>query len=367
MSDEDWGELEDEGGEEEELALSEPSAVLAPKEERLLSFEFKGDAREYFRVWIVNLCLTLLTFGVFSAWAKVRKKRYLYSHTVLDGSPFQYLGKPIPILKGRLVAVVLAAAWYFVTHFEARYVWVLLITAVLLTPWIVVRSAAFNARYSAFRNMTFHFSGTYGSFVGEVIPGLFITALSCGFGYAWLRARFTRYMVSRTSFGSVRGVFGRKGEHFVRAYLANGLTLGVFIAVAFAILNPLSMGHHRPNAKAFEALTIVTYAAYFVGFVYLKARVTNTIWNGTRLGSLHFECRLSFRRLLWIYVSNSLAIAATAGLLIPWAVMRVARYRAASFQVWAEGSLMEFEGSDTSNVRAAGAEVGEFFDLDVAL
>jgi uncharacterized membrane protein YjgN (DUF898 family) len=34
-----------------------------------LSFEFKGSAREYFRIWIVNLCPTLFTLGIFSAWA----------------------------------------------------------------------------------------------------------------------------------------------------------------------------------------------------------------------------------------------------------------------------------------------------------
>ncbi len=60
--------------------------------EQPLSFEFTGNAREYFRIWIVNTCLTLFTLGIFSAWAKVRKKRYLYSHTQLDGTPFQYLG-----------------------------------------------------------------------------------------------------------------------------------------------------------------------------------------------------------------------------------------------------------------------------------
>ncbi len=44
-----------------------------------LPLEFHASAREYFRIWIVNLCLTLLTFGIFSAWAKVRKKRFAYS------------------------------------------------------------------------------------------------------------------------------------------------------------------------------------------------------------------------------------------------------------------------------------------------
>ena len=36
---------------------------------------FDGPAAEYFRIWIVNLLLTLLSLGVYSAWAKVRKAR----------------------------------------------------------------------------------------------------------------------------------------------------------------------------------------------------------------------------------------------------------------------------------------------------
>ena len=38
--------------------------------------EFSGRGGEYFRIWIVNLVLTILTFGIYSAWAKVRTKRY---------------------------------------------------------------------------------------------------------------------------------------------------------------------------------------------------------------------------------------------------------------------------------------------------
>ncbi|MGA3159250.1 MAG: DUF898 family protein, partial [Steroidobacteraceae bacterium] len=55
-----------------------PPAVLFPA-------EFRGEGGEYFRIWIVNLLLTLLTLGIYSAWAKVRKQRYLYSNTSVAG------------------------------------------------------------------------------------------------------------------------------------------------------------------------------------------------------------------------------------------------------------------------------------------
>jgi uncharacterized membrane protein YjgN (DUF898 family) len=47
-------------------------------------FDFIGRTGEYFRIWVVSLFLSVVTLGIYSAWGKVRKKRYLYSHTELD-------------------------------------------------------------------------------------------------------------------------------------------------------------------------------------------------------------------------------------------------------------------------------------------
>jgi uncharacterized membrane protein YjgN (DUF898 family) len=44
-------------------------------------FSFTGGASEYFGIWIVNVLLSILTLGIYSAWAKVRNKRYFYGNT----------------------------------------------------------------------------------------------------------------------------------------------------------------------------------------------------------------------------------------------------------------------------------------------
>jgi len=36
-------------------------------------FVFHGTGREYFKIWIVNLVLTIATLGIYAAWAKVRR------------------------------------------------------------------------------------------------------------------------------------------------------------------------------------------------------------------------------------------------------------------------------------------------------
>lgn len=346
-----------------------PVAASGPRE---LELRFTGSAAEYFRIWIVSVCLTLLTLGIYSAWAKVRKKRYLYSHTVLDGTPFQYLARPIPILKGRIIAAALFVLWYVGTHYVVKLLPVVVALVVVLTPWVLVRSAAFNARYSAFRNLTFHFSGTYWSAARTLYGWALITVLTLGFGFAWWQQRIKRYMVSHMNYGGIGAEFSARGGQFFVIYLLAGLLFAAGMTAAvmlFGVTVAAAVGTAQGEAAAplLIAFVLGIYAVYVAAFAYLQARITNLVWNHTRLGPLKFESRLRARGLLWLYVTNALGILVSAGLLIPWAVIRTARYRAEHFFVTAERGLGEFQGSRASTVRAAGAEVGEFFDFDFSL
>ncbi|MDR1708461.1 MAG: DUF898 domain-containing protein, partial [Candidatus Accumulibacter sp.] len=55
---------------------------------------FAGSGGEYFRIWIVNLMLSIVTLGFYSPWAKVRREQYFHRNTLLDGSGFDYHGDP---------------------------------------------------------------------------------------------------------------------------------------------------------------------------------------------------------------------------------------------------------------------------------
>ena len=87
-------------------AVFEPTPPAPPPGPRVERLRFSGTAGEYFGIWIVNLFLTVITLGIYSAWAKVRKKRYFYGNTWLVDSNFEYHGNPVAILKGRIIAFV---------------------------------------------------------------------------------------------------------------------------------------------------------------------------------------------------------------------------------------------------------------------
>lgn len=334
---------------------------------------FTGSAAEYFRVWIVNVCLTLFTLGIFSAWAKVRKKRYFYSHSVLDGTPFQYLGQPIPILKGRLIAAALLGSWYTATHYVVELMPVVLVAALILAPWVAVRSAAFNARYSAFRNLTFHFAGGYWNAAKVIYGWAILTVLTFGIGFSWWQQRIKRFMVSQMSYGGVHGEFSASGGQFFRAYFIAGLlssiglaAIGGISALLIALTSRLDK-FSIDKSSVFIIITLVVYAVYAAAYTYIRARITNLVWTHTQLGSLRFHSNLSARGLLGLYITNAIAILTTAGLLIPWATIRMLKYRAEHFSVAADGDLHEFQGSGASTVQAAGAEVGDLFDFDMSV
>ncbi len=359
------------------------SAVLPQPE---LPLEFHGAAGEYFRIWIVSLCLTLLSLGVFSAWAKVRKKRYFYSHTLLDGTPFHYLGQPVPILKGRLAATALFAIYYFSSHFFTFTLPYVLAAGFVLAPWVVMRSAAFNARYSAFRNMAFQFSGSYWQAFKAINAWGLVPMIGLGSAFSWwdnpvyagiafglfglffpfwLR-RLKHFLISNTSFGGESGTFNATGRQYLNIYFKAGFILmgaGVVMGVSIASLTALT---HNPGLTIVLAL-IPLYLGYVLSYAYSQAHAGNLTWNRTQLGGLAFRSTLTGRGLAKLYTVNALAIVASLGLLIPWAVIRTLKYRIDHLQLALGGNLAHFVGTPATSVQAAGAEVGEMFDLDLSL
>src|SRR4051812_15462633 len=116
-----------------------PAAVPAPAPAaRSEPFRFTRQAGEYFRIWVVNLFLSVIPVGLYSPWAKVRKKRYFYGHTRLAGASFEYHGNPIAILKGRLIAFALFALYTLASHFSQKLAAGLLLAALPALPWLLV-------------------------------------------------------------------------------------------------------------------------------------------------------------------------------------------------------------------------------------
>jgi len=349
------------------------TAAAAPTAFR---FEFTGRTAEYFRIWAVSLCLSLATLGVYSAWGKVRKRRYLYAHTRLDGSGFDYRASPLAILRGRAIAVALFGGLALAGHFLPMLQLVLFALLVLLAPWIVVASSRFNARNTAFRNVAFAFDGTVRE-AAKVLLGFGAVAIvTAGIAWPWFRMRRARFIVEHHRFGATPFRADLTAGGFVVAYLLAFLMLVgtlvltmIALGVASVFLTAAAEGPREPPPTfAIFTPVIAIYAAYLVAFAYLRARVGNLTLDGTLVGALRGRSTLRARDLVWLYLGNVVAVLATLGLAVPWVTIRMARYRAAKLALLGPASLASFAAAaDVGAGRATGSEVGDLFDVDVSL
>lgn len=336
---------------------------------------FTASAGEYFRIWIVNLALTILTLGIYSAWAKVRKKRYFYSHTRVDGDGFEYRGNPVAILKGRIIAVVLFAIYSFAGHFSPTLKIAFAIVLAIAVPWLIVRSLAFNAYNSAYRNIRLHFSGAYVECFKVIVLYGLLTVISLGLGYPYLKAQLIRFAARNHHFGTTQFEIGNLTRSFYRTYLkAFGVLILSFIVLGIAVavfsLGAGIAGIGKRGAFSSSAgilFVVAVYGGYLLLFAYLRARITNLTFNAVTIGPVQFESTLRARDLAGLYVVNIVAIIATLGLATPWAVVRTLRYRAGKTILLVAGGLDSFVAGEARQVAATGEAVGEMFDFDIGL
>ena len=162
---------------------------------------FQGSASEYFGIWIVNLLLSLVTLGIYSAWAKVRRKKYFNNNTLIDNFGFDYHAKPISILKGRLIAVVFFIGYGMSASFHPFLPAVFLLIFFIALPWLVVRGSIFNARNTSHRGLRFDFIGTLGQAAKVFIALPMLMLPTLGLIMPYVAHQKSQFLVDNHRFG----------------------------------------------------------------------------------------------------------------------------------------------------------------------
>lgn len=340
-----------------------------------LAFRFTGNVGEYFRIWVVNVFLTIVTLGIYSAWAKVRTKRYFYGNTVLDGSPLDYDAKPTAILKGRLIAVAVIAVYLVTINYYPGTEPFFVLAFFILLPWLLVKAFAFRARYSSYRNVRFGFVGTYGGAAAVLLGRGLIAVLTFGLAYPWFVAHRIGFFVRHTRFGTTPLSFEIDWGDFFVAYvgaslLALAITIPGFAAITSVMGNLDVSGEAEQGSIAGVVALLnlgVVGIVYLVFNGYLKAAVTNIVFQHTAIGDHRFESTLQAAKMIWLYLSNAVAIVCSIGLLVPWARIRIARYRADHLTLLAASDLDGFAAEERQKTAAAGEELSEVLDVDVGI
>jgi uncharacterized membrane protein YjgN (DUF898 family) len=352
-----------------DLAMHQPAGAAPAPTKPEEAFHFTGSGSEYFRIWAVNSLLTILTLGIYSAWAKVRRNRYFYANTRLAGASFDYHGNPIAILKGRLIAVALLFCYKFAATTSPRLALALLALGGAAMPWLLWKSLQFRLYNSSYRGIRFGFRGSAGGAYRAFLLWP-VLALLTGYLLAPLaHQRIKRFQHNESRFGASRFAFDAGALGFYRVYLVGfGLMLLVLLPMGYAFTTLLAGPRHgAPNPGALALLVFGFYGALFALFPVFTALMDRLIWNHTRLDGHRIACRPSAARMAWIGLTNVLGVVITLGLFIPFARVRMTKYRIESMALLPDGSLDHFLASAQADASAFGEGMADLMDFDLSL
>lgn len=366
-------------------------------------FEFTGKSGEFFAIWIVNVALTILTLGIYSAWAKVRTNQYFYGNTLLDGTSFRYTANPKQILKGRIIAFIV-----FVIYFAASNVSPIIGTGaffvlMLLMPAFLVLSMAFRLKNSVYRNVRFNFdknfSGVYKIFAIPVVVmsgyvfviNQFQESIETNAGAQpvfpifvfvllglimlmapWWEYMITNFKVKYANYGDADFSFSATTKNYYGLYLKMFLWIIAFSAlIGFGIVGAIALFNFdtTESSTTMQYMPILMFVIivpfYLWLFAYMATKRTNLLYNNIDIAGHKTKSELKTGYMTYLYFTNTLGMLLTVGLLMPWAKIRTARYRASVTSVDVAGDLSQFAVVQADHQSALGEEMGEMFDLDL--
>ena len=379
---------------------------------------FSGKGGEFFGIWIVNILLSIITLGIYSAWAKVRTKRYFYGNTRIDGDNFEYHAQPIQLLKGRLVAIAMLILWFIANAFFPVASLALLLMFYAALPWLLWSNARFDAAMTSYRNVHFSFTAplkqAYLSLLGRGVGALLImltyiaivmavanisvvSSIVMGIGslvimallYAWVTAGVHRYFANGYQYGDWRFSAELKTGFFLKTYL-KALFVGVFVAVIFTLITLLSVfgsiDFTQLQSGDFSSLSdtnpmlimALVYGATIVLMITLTAYTTTCVRNyifsqleakheQQKEVEYHFTSTLTVAGYVWLVLSNFLLQVVTLGIARPWVMVRTTRYLADNTTVIGNMSYLVATDQASDVKSAITDEIAQAFDLGIGI
>ncbi|TVO58879.1 YjgN family protein [Denitromonas halophila] len=355
-----------------------PAFDVPPLNPDELPFEFSGSGGAYFKIWIVNLLLSIVTLGLYSPWAKVRRERYFMGNTLLDGSAFDYHADPVKILKGRLLVMAAIVVLNIAAEFNPLFNLVVMVLFAVLLPWMISRALRFRAHNTSWRGLRFAFDGLTWEAAKAWVLWPIAGVLSAGILFPFALANQRRYLFNHLRFGQaafdIDLPVGPVYRVFGRVALLALVYVAVLVALGFVLGGPLdlfasgAMGQGG-GREVFGLYLMLAMLALYVGFAliapYVSACMANLSFNRANLQNHGFFSDMVAGRYVFIVLTNWLLTALTLGLYRPFAVVRLWRYRVEHLALLPAGTLTAFMAVQAEEARVIGEEAADLLDVDL--
>lgn len=290
---------------------------------------FRGAGGTLLGMQIANVCLTLVTLGVYHFWGKAKIRRYLFSHTSFGNDRFAYHGTGKELYQGFLKAMLVFGIPYFSLGAAHTFLdlprWVDLLSQALagLVLFLYVPVAMVNARRyrctrTSWRGIRFSFRGHTTDFLTLYVRGWGFTLLTLGSYYPYFQTQRQAFFHAHTYFGNQRFGFTGHGSGLMVPFAVTLVSTYVVLGLC-----GLALAFQLTNATLTLLLIPFVLGPLWIRLLGLKQKYC---WDHTTFGEARFSSSITWQRLFSLYLGNLGLLLVTLGWAWPWVTVRNARF-----------------------------------------
>ncbi|MBP8151460.1 MAG: DUF898 domain-containing protein [Xylophilus sp.] len=370
--------------------------------------EFTGSGGEYFRVWIVNVLLSIITLGIYTPWARRRTAQYFYSHTLVAGSPLEFTAQQRKMVMGFVLLMLITLAYNIAANTgQDTAVGLFLLAGAVLAPFIWGSAMRFRLGATRWRGLRLQFTASwkevylaswpvfalalvwFGVFYGLqvlspeladalqeaeeetrrklptftpamaalLVLGLVLTVLC----FIRLEYNYKSLLVLKAQVGAEKGRWKPVYMDFVRIWLATVLVFILCVVALSVLVSVLAGGSVALVAGLGKQLGYWMFVIIFVTIVggiflmflasaparaYREARMFQLMWNNIGVSHVaRFKCQLASGSYVWLRIRNMFLTLITLGFYRPFARVSEYRMKCESVTLHVKGGVEQVTGA----------------------
>jgi uncharacterized membrane protein YjgN (DUF898 family) len=363
-------------------------------------FVFRGDGGKYFLICLVNVLLCIITLGIYTPWALMKCRRYIYSNMEVNGQSFSYgvTGGNIFVSLLFFMVIYIAVLVSIVARIPALAI-VLVIAVFVLLPFMVVKGLRYQAVMTSLNGVRFGFSCSMKRFwwvmvglpivlaivlglcvlliakmcpadsASEMIISGVVLALVCivaiGIFNGTLFSKIMPFLWNNISFGIHRFEVKLDTGYCIKFAILAFVTLIPFIGVAGYIMFDQFMDEMRGGSlygasdimdmsEIMEGLRtrIIAQVVYYFGIAistsYLTVSLRNHFMSRLSLdgGRIRFRSTMNYSGMLYRMCALVVVSGITGGLAYPLLKIWMISWQAQNTQVIGDLDALALENND---------------------
>ncbi|WP_194207987.1 YjgN family protein [Superficieibacter sp. 1612_C1] len=363
-------------------------------------FVFRGDGGKYFLICLVNVLLCIITLGIYTPWALMKCRRYIYSNMEVNGQSFSYgvTGGNIFVSLLFFMVIYIAVLVSIVARIPALAI-VLVIALFVLLPFMVVKGLRYQAVMTSLNGVRFGFSCSMKRFwwvmvglpivlaivlglcvlliakmcpadsASEMIISGVVLALVCivaiGIFNGTLFSKIMPFLWNNISFGIHRFEVKLDTGYCIKFAILAFVTLIPFIGVAGYIMFDQFMDEMRGGSlygasdimdmsEIMEGLRtrIIAQVVYYFGIAistsYLTVSLRNHFMSRLSLdgGRIRFRSTMNYSGMLYRMCALVVVSGITGGLAYPLLKIWMISWQAQNTQVIGDLDALALENND---------------------